>query len=423
MQSNAIFFDVIVVGGGASGFFCAINMARLNPKLKIAIVEKHDKVLQKVKVSGGGRCNVTHYYNNKITMSNGYPRGKNFLKKGFYNFGNHNTIDWFSQRGVVLKTEADGRMFPTTDSSQTIIDCFLKEMDKYKVTLFLKQQINSIEKVANNFLLKTNKDNTFNCNKIVVAIGGHQKVEQLLWLQNLKHIIDPLLPSLFTFNLADKAITQLQGLSMPNVTIRLPYNKLEATGPLLITHWGFSGPAVLKLSAFGAEWLHQCNYNTPFTIKWLGNLHNNKIAEALKDAVNVSSNALVVNRNPFEIPKRLWEWLCINVGVLPTHKWMDMGTTWQNKLLNILTNNAYNMLGKTTFKDEFVTCGGISLLNINTTTMESNLQNNLYFVGEVLNVDGITGGYNFQHAWTSGFLAATHIATQTAIQTASQIKN
>jgi predicted Rossmann fold flavoprotein len=415
MQNKDNFFDVIIIGGGASGFFCAINMARLNPKLKIAILEKNDKVLQKVKVSGGGRCNVTHHYENKIAMSEGYPRGKNFSKKNFYSFGNEETISWFKERGVSLKIEEDGRMFPTTDSSQTIIDCFLKEIDIYKIKLFLKQQVIKIENLENNYCLETKNGQQFNAQKICVAIGGQQKMEQFEWLKHFGHTIDPLLPSLFTFNLASKSITQLQGLSMPNVTVKLPFKKLESTGSMLITHWGFSGPAVLKLSAFAAEWLHQNNYNTTFIIKWIGNMDNSEIAATIMRFSEANKQALVYNRNCFEIPKRLWEWLCISIGILPTHKWMEMGTTWQNKIVNVLTNNSYDMNGKTTFKEEFVTCGGINLQEIDTNTMQSKLHNGLYFIGEVLNVDGITGGYNFQNAWSTGYIAAVGIATNATI--------
>jgi predicted Rossmann fold flavoprotein len=404
-------YDVIIIGGGAAGFFCAINIAQKNKKLKIAILEKTGKVLQKVKVSGGGRCNVTHFYEDVHEMQEGYPRGRNFLKKAFYHFSSNDTVQWFLAKGIKLKVESDGRMFPTTDSSETIINCFLQEVAMYNITVLLNQPVELItfNKLEKNFSVNT-KSQLFKTNAICVAMGGQTKLANFECLNAFKHTIDPLLPSLFTFNIAEKSITELAGISLPMVTVKLPHKKLEQTGPMLITHWGFSGPAVLKLSAFAADWLHAVQYCTPFSIRWLPNHSMDEITTALNTAKQQYKGTLCINKNPFGFAQRLWQWLCNNATAGNNVTWQQLSNALLNKLANTLLNSTFTMQGKTTFKEEFVTCGGINISEVDVQTMQSKKQPGLFFAGEVLNVDGITGGYNFQHAWTSAYIAATSIS-------------
>lgn len=401
--------QLVVIGGGAAGFFCAVNAARLHPACKVTLLEKHDKVLQKVKVSGGGRCNVTHALEGIASLSKHYPRGKNFLKKSFTLFSVKDTIHWFEERGVALKTEEDGRMFPKSDSSQTIIDCLLAEADRYHIELKLHHEAIGIKKQGNQFHIALKNKSDLIADYVFLAGGGYAKAESFLWLQELGHGIETPVPSLFTFNIADKKLADLMGVVVEDAFVKIVGTKLKEQGPVLFTHWGLSGPAVLRLSAWGARDLAGMNYQFQIQINWI-----NQSEQALRESWNAirngQSDLSLGHKNPFGLPKSLWEFLLQLADIELQTKWSELGSKAQNKLIHYLTAHEIDVKGKTTFKKEFVTCGGIRLQEINPLTMESLIIPGLYFGGEIIDVDGITGGFNFQHAWTSGYVAAKAIS-------------
>jgi predicted Rossmann fold flavoprotein len=400
---------LIVIGGGAAGFFCAINAARLNSKLKVIILEKSDKLLSKVKVSGGGRCNVTHACFDIIEMSRQYPRGQNFVKKSFHEFFTTDTIKWFDERGIKLKTEEDGRMFPVTDTSQTIINCLLKEATLHNVEIRVKSEVKGLEHQNGKFKIQLTAD-LLECNYICIACGGYPKATMFDWLKQTGHTIEEPAPSLFTFNTPGNTITKLMGVSVENVKAKVVGTKLEQSGPLLITHLGLSGPAILKLSAWGAKELKNRNYEWNNIINWAPKLNEEKLRKIFLELRNNNANQKIINKNPFFLPARLWHFLAERSGIKNDWRWADLPATAQNILMKNIIQFECNVKGKTTFKEEFVTAGGIKLSEVNPNTMMSKKVTNLFFAGEVLDVDGITGGYNFQHAWTSGFIAAKTIA-------------
>ena len=400
---------LIVIGGGAAGFFCAVNAARLNKDLEVIIIEKSSKLLSKVKISGGGRCNVTNSCESISSTAACYPRGEKFLKKAFHNFFTKDTISWFEDRGVKLKAEPDGRMFPVTDNSETIINCLLNEASEYNVNVLINRKVTGMHKRNNNFVLDLGDGSEMLCDFLCIAAGGFPKKDQFNWLINTGHnIIDPV-PSLFTFNIPKSKLSTLMGISL-NAAIKISKTNLSQTGPLLITHWGISGPAVLKLSALGARILAECNYNFIIYINWLPEFNENTLRNNILELRNQSGSQKIINRNPFSIPSRLWEYFISEAGINNEFRWAELPSKEQNKLIKILTSSEFNVSGKTTFKEEFVTAGGIDLSEINHNTMESKLMDNLYFAGEILDVDGITGGFNFQNAWTTGYIAAESIS-------------
>lgn len=395
---------IIVIGGGASGFFAAINCAVHHPQATITILEKTNKLLSKVRVSGGGRCNVTHHcFENNVLVKN-YPRGEKELQQVFAQFSVNDTIEWFKLRGVKLKVEADGRMFPESNSSESIINCFLQEAQKHNITIKLSEEVIDIEQeLENKLLVKTNKQ-TYLADAVICAIGGHHQLKNYSCLQQSKHRIDELIPSLFTLNLPQSNIKELMGLSVKNATVKVNGTKFQFTGPLLITHWGLSGPAVLKLSAYAAEHFYKNNYHVGIAINWLGNVNEEELKTLVE--LNLTSKALIANSPLCEIPKRLWEFLIQRAEIPLSKPWTELGKKQINKLAQVLTNDVYTMQGKTTFKEEFVTAGGINLKEVNFKTMESKLVPHLFFCGEVLNIDGITGGFNFQNAWSTAWIAS-----------------
>ncbi len=400
--------QLIVIGGGAAGFFCAVNAAKENPSLLVRIIEKQVKVLQKVKVSGGGRCNVTHACFKISELVKKYPRGQSFLKKAFTHFSPQDTIDWFASRGVQLHTESDGRMFPTSNSSQTIIDCLLDEAAKYRVNIQLNTEIVTIQKRNNQFILEDKKGNAYTADYLMIASGGFPKPEQYQWLQALGHSIQQPAPSLFTFNMPQHPICELMGVSVEQVSVKIVGSKLSASGPILITHWGLSGPAILKLSAWGARELQRSNYHFMVLVNWIDTPENQLREEWT--SIRLQQGGLTLgSKNPFKIPQRLWDFLLNSCQISTDTKWSELPAKEQNKLIHILTTHELQVQGKTTFKEEFVTCGGVDLSEIDAHTMESKKVPNVFFSGEILDVDGITGGFNFQHAWTSGYVAAKAI--------------
>ncbi|MBT0606789.1 BaiN/RdsA family NAD(P)/FAD-dependent oxidoreductase [Aequorivita echinoideorum] len=402
--------DVIVIGGGAAGFFTAINAAANNPKLRILILERGKEVLTKVKVSGGGRCNVTHAEFVPKELSLNYPRGEKELLGPFHSFMTGDTIDWFEKRGVALKIEEDGRMFPVTDASQTIIDCFLREANTLGIQILLNQSVREIEKEEDFFKITTTTD-SFSAEKIVVATGSNPKIWQLL--EGLGHSVVPPVPSLFTFNIKDVRIANLQGIStQANVKI-VSDTKVPPSGVrgLLITHWGMSGPAILKLSAWGARVLETLKYHFSIEVNWLQDISEADALSSLKELKNTQGKQTIFKYAQFELPKRLWQNLVLAAGIPKTLTWAEATRENLMNFANQLTAGVFEVTGKSTFKEEFVTAGGVDLKEVNFKSFESNVVGGLYLAGEVLNIDAITGGFNFQNAWTGGFVVAQALST------------
>ncbi|GAA4759212.1 MULTISPECIES: NAD(P)/FAD-dependent oxidoreductase [Flavobacterium] len=399
-------YDVLIIGGGAAGFFTAINIAEKNPKIKIAILERGKEVLSKVRVSGGGRCNVTHACFIPNDLVKFYPRGEKELRGPFHQFCSGDTIEWFEKHGVELKIEDDGRMFPVTDSSQTIIDCFLNTTKKLKIDVLTGQSVQEIFQGENYWKVETNQQ-SFKCQKLVMTTGSNPKMWDMM--QKLGHNIVSPVPSLFTFNIKDNRIKDLMGVSA-FASVKVKDSKLKASGPLLITHWGMSGPGILRLSAWGARELFEKNYQFTLQVNWLNDLDFDIVLEDLKEIKEENSKKSVSKFCPFDFPKRLWESLLKASGISLDTKWADISKKQMTDLVNQLTNGQFQVNGKSTFKEEFVTAGGVDLKEINFKTMESKLHKNLYFAGEILNIDAITGGFNFQNAWTSGFIISNNLS-------------
>lgn len=399
--------DVVIVGGGAAGFFTAIIAKERNPNLRITILEKGKEVLQKVKISGGGRCNVTHACFDPKDLIEFYPRGKKELLGPFHQFMTGDTMEWFLERGVPLKIEKDNRVFPESNSSQTIIDCFQVLVEKYDIEVLKNHGVNSVKKENTVWHLETTKG-PFLADALVIAAGSSKRIWDLL--QTLGHTVVAPVPSLFTFKIKDPRLTDLLGVSVPNATVKIVGTKFVSHGPLLITHWGMSGPAILKLSAFGARKLAEMSYQYTIEVNWLSKPLGQVIQE-LHKIKKANTKKQIALRSPFEpISKRLWERLVTIVGVEPTNKWADLSNRDLEEIANQLSRAVFNANGKSTFKEEFVTAGGVALKEVNFKRFESKLQENLFFAGEVLNIDAVTGGFNFQNAWTGGYIIGNVLA-------------
>lgn len=394
-----------VIGGGAAGFFAASSAAVHHPSAHIDLFEKTSNVLAKVKVSGGGRCNVTHACTDISTLIKAYPRGGKGLKSIFYQFDPIATIEWFNQRGVELKTEDDGRMFPVTDSSQTIIDCLVNEIEQHKVTLHTQTSILSLYPEGNQWVVETSKEDTFRFDRIIVATGGSPKLKGFAWLNAINHTIIPPVPSLFTFNMPNEKIKELMGVVVEDATVKIEGTPIKTNGPLLITHWGMSGPAILKASSFGARLLAEKEYQFTIRVQWIQQTKADVILSQLLNTADAIPQKLIHKNNPLNLPNRLWSFLIDKLGIPSNRRWNEVGKKNFNRLVELLLNDRYSVAGKTTFKEEFVTCGGISLEEVNLKTMESKVAKGLYFAGEIIDVDAVTGGYNFQAAWSGGFVA------------------
>ncbi len=402
---------VVVIGGGAAGFFAAIHSAQVNPTAEVLLLEKSNKLLAKVKVSGGGRCNVTHACFDLKQLSLSYPRGEKQLKSAFSRFMTNDTVNWFESKGVKLKAEEDGRMFPQSDDSQTIIDCLFKEAKKLKVEVKTECEVKNVK---NNFYggfeLLLGNGQTIEADKVIVACGGNPKLDGMNWINHLGHHIEEPVPSLFTFNIPDNPIVELTGISVNPARVRILESKYEFNGPVLITHWGLSGPAVLKLSSYAARYLAEKNYEFQVQVSWLNEKKEDVARMELMNlkAANPSKN--ISHFFPYILPKRLMDFLFTKAGIDQKKAWAEISKDDINRLIQCLLYDTYSVQGKTTFKDEFVTCGGVSLDDINFKNMESKRIKGLYFAGEVLDIDGITGGFNFQAAWTTGYIAGTSAA-------------
>ncbi|MDZ7658600.1 NAD(P)/FAD-dependent oxidoreductase [Fodinibius sp.] len=399
-----------VIGGGAAGFFAAINAARLNPNLNVTIFEKSREVLSKVRISGGGRCNVTHHCFDPEIMSKAYPRGSRELRWAFEQFQPTDTVSWFEDRGVELKTESDGRMFPTTDDSATIINCLKEEANHHDVDVHTRHRVETITRRSDKkfeLSIKNKKSQIFDA--VVIATGGSNRRSTYKWLEDLGHSIVEPVPSLFTFNFKENIFKDLSGISIENGSVSIAGTSYQHEGPILITHWGLSGPAVLKTSAWAARYLYDQNYDFTIQVNWLHPLNSQEVQQKLKKLRDTNARKTAQKQDTFPIPNRLWNRFLELADIDPKIRWAELSNENIHHLTEQLTNASYDIEGKTTYKEEFVTSGGIPLDEVNMGTMESKKISNLYFAGEVLNIDGITGGYNFQSAWTTGWIAAQHI--------------
>lgn len=414
-------WDLIVIGGGAAGFFAAIAAAeaaaeKRSETARILILEKTPQVLAKVKVSGGGRCNVTHACFDPKALAQNYPRGSKSLIGPLHRWGAADTVQWFSDRGVTLKTEADGRMFPDTDNSQTIIDCLTQAARQAGVVVRVSEGVKSITSIdspaantesCDHFQLITDNGTILETSSVLLATGGTRLAAGAKLAKSLGHHLEPNVPSLFAFKINDPRISPLPGVSVQDAHVSVVGEKLMASGPLLITHHGLSGPGILRLSAWGARILHDLNYQFTIVVNWLP---THDISTTLTDIRQTWGKRKVIGRAPFEnFPKRLWQNLCAAAGISDSCLWSQLSKDHANRLIRELTAGEFQVSGKSINKDEFVTCGGVPLHEVDLRTMESKLSPGLYFAGEILNIDGITGGFNFQNAWTTGFLAGTAI--------------
>lgn len=392
---------IAVIGGGAAGFMAAITAKETNTDTNVTIFEKSDKILSKVKISGGGRCNVTNATFSISKLIQNYPRGGKELKKSFNIFNTKDTVNWFENRGVKLKTEPDKRMFPLSNSSDSIVDLLTNSAKELNIRISKKSKVISITPAKNGLSLSINNEILL-FDKVIIASGGSPKTQGLDWLTTLGYSINDPVPSLFTFNMPKNPITKLMGLSVLNANASIKGSPLRQSGPILITHWGLSGPAILKLSSWGANELAKRKYNFTVQINWLA-INEEELRNQFLNLIKNKKN--IYNHNPFDIPKRLWIHILNKIEISNKQIWCELSKKNKNKLINTLVNDEFNVNGKTTFKEEFVSCGGISLSEINMLTMESERNKGIYFAGEILNIDGITGGFNFQAAWTTGYIA------------------
>ena len=397
---------VVVIGGGAAGFFGAITCANTHPHTNVILLEAGQQFLAKVRISGGGRCNVTHACFDSAQFVQNYPRGGKALRGAFSRFQAKDTVEWFTQKGVTLKTEEDGRMFPITDNSETIVNCLIDAARQAGVQIKTGARVTEIKVKPddkNSFAITLKSGEIITADRLLLATGSNPSGYR--WAEQLGHKIIPPVPSLFTFNINDKRLKDLAGISVNHAKIKLPKAKLEQTGPLLVTHWGLSGPAVLKLSAWGARFLQDCRYQTSLIINWLPQSNPEVLREELLAVKSQLPQRLISASCPVMIPRRLWKQLTLAVGIDEQKRWAELSNKVLNQLIQELTQGEYKINGKGVFKEEFVTCGGVSLKEVNFKTMESRCCPNLFFAGEILDIDGVTGGFNFQSAWTTGWLA------------------
>ena len=410
---------ITVIGGGAAGFFSAITCAKTYPQARVTLLEAGRQLLAKVRISGGGRCNVTHACFDPGVLVQNYPRGGKALRGAFSRFQPRDTVEWFADRGVQLKTEEDGRMFPITDDSATIVNCLIRAAEDAGVRIRTGDAVVSVKKLMGNsaedgrgditsmFEVELKSGESFKCDRLLLATGSNPS--GFKWAKELGNTVELPVPSLFTFNIADSRIKDLAGVSVPNAKVKLPGAKLEQSGPLLITHWGLSGPGVLKLSAWGARFLHDRHYKTNVLINWLPQYNAEVLRQQLVGVKSQLSHRLIVSSCPFPMPRRLWERLTSSIGIDDQKRWADLSNKAIDKLLLELVQGEYQIAGKGAFKEEFVTCGGVNLKEVDFKTMESRRCPGLFFAGEILDIDGVTGGFNFQSAWTTAWLAGIAI--------------
>ena len=387
----------VIVGGGAAGFFLAVNLKEMVPTMEVTILECSQRVLAKVEISGGGRCNCTNSFARVSDLSQVYPRGHRLLKRLFKLFDQRSAYQWFEQHGIRLTTQEDECVFPASQDSHSIINCFLNEARRHNIKICTGARVSSMEDLTG-------------YDFVAICTGGSPRLEGLQWLADAGHEIMSPVPSLFTLSIADKALTELMGTVVDNVHVMIPGTKMRSEGPLLITHWGVSGPAVLKLSSYAARLLNEASYQVPLSINWTG-WHEPDVLTALQNIAAQHPQKQVANIAPCGLPSRLWAYLTTKtLGERSQNRWQNLNQKKLNRLTNVLTNDTYQTAGRAAFRDEFVTCGGIALSSVNPSTLESKQVPHLYFAGEVLDIDGITGGFNFQAAWTTAYTVATAIA-------------
>lgn len=399
---------IAIVGGGAAGFFAAISVKENYPDAEVVIFEKSHEVLAKVKVSGGGRCNLTNACPSIKELSEAYPRGGNALKRAFCSFDNKAVMKWFESRGVPLTVQEDNCVFPRSQNSQSIIDCFLEQARMLEINIELGCSVKAVKKVGGQLQLDFagGQTPTKVFDKVIVASGGSPRRDGLAWLEKLNHKIEDPVPSLFTFKMPDEPVEELMGVVVEKTLVSIQGSKFKAEGPILFTHWGMSGPAILKLSALGARVLSEAGYVFKVQVNWTNVRNHDEVLAQLQKIVAKHAKKILSNFKPYALPERLWIHLLAKCDLPSDKKWGELGKSGLNRLVNVLTNDVYEVNGRTKFREEFVTCGGVSLDSINFKTMQSKVCENLYFAGEVMDIDGITGGYNFQAAWTTAFIAA-----------------
>ena len=400
---------ILVIGGGAAGFFASITSAE-NSNAEVFLYEATPHLLSKVKISGGGRCNVTHACFEPEQLVKNYPRGGRELLGAFHRFQPRDTLAWFNTRGVETKTEEDGRMFPTSDNSESIVNALMDAAQKNQVKILVQRGVKTIQYINEKFEVELNSGEMELFDKIIIATGGNKSSGGLAIAESFGHTIIPPVPSLFTFHIQDNRIADLTGLSVEKVKVKACGTKLTTEGPLLLTHWGMSGPAILKLSAWGAREFAESNYNFTIEINWVPEFNQTTLSKKLNDIRIAEARKQIATFSPLPIPQRLWERLLIAAEINPTTPWAHINNQQLDKLYKQLTQAEFKVTGKSMFKDEFVTCGGVKLSEINFKTMESRKQPGLFFAGEVLDIDGVTGGFNFQNAWTTGWLAGQAVA-------------
>lgn len=403
--------SIVVIGGGAAGFFGAITAAETFPNATVTILEKTRTVLNKVRISGGGRCNVTHACFDNRQLTKQYPRGEKPLRPLLNQFDALATVRWFEKRGVALKTETDGRMFPDTNTSETIVNCLLNTARRLGIDIRTSCGVSALTQQPNQagWQLSLLDGSTLSADRVLVATGGYPQLTSYNWLPDQAEPLLSPVPSLFTFNVPDSPFLSLAGVSVPDAAVYVVNTKQEQRGPLLVTHWGFSGPAILRLSAWAARELANIDYRFTLRVNWAPTYNDNTLRAALQEFRQQNGRKLVSSQNPFGLPSRLWQMMVQESGVVDDQRWADLPAKPLNRLADRLTNSQFQVTGKSTFKEEFVTCGGISLGGLHPHTLESKAQPGLFFAGEVLDIDGITGGFNFQSAWTTGYVAGLHI--------------
>jgi len=403
---------ILIAGGGASGVFAALRCREVSPDAEIILIEKSDQLLRKVRVSGGGRCNCSHAARDLPTLLEKYPRGRKFLRGPFGLFGPKNTASWFEQNGCTLKTEPDGRMFPVTDRSSTIIDCFMERLRTARVELHYATSLTTVKRLAENgrFLCSLSTSGQLECDRLLLATGGLRDADMSTLLRSLGHTIMEPIPSLFSLVIPDSRIAPLPGVAVEDARVTISGTKFTEQGPLLITHNGLSGPAILALSSRAARYLHDCNYKAPLIVSWCASLVKDQLPQALHQIRLKDSKGAIAMRSPFPLPGRLWQSLVNSSGISANKRWGELSKTDARSLAEAITASVFTTNGMDTNKKEFVTCGGIRCDEVNGLTMESTLCKGLYFSGELLDIDGLTGGYNLQAAWATGYCAGQAMA-------------
>lgn len=403
---------IAIIGGGAAGFFAAIRAKEVNPDAIVTIYEKGEKPLAKVAITGGGRCNLTNSFVNVSDLKRVYPRGDKLMKRLFKTFDYQDTFRWFENHGVPLVIQDDQCVFPRSQDAMSIVRCLTNEAKQLGVNILTKHVLTSIEREnGRTFLLFNNSEKYIETECVIITTGGHPKSSSFDYLARLGHEISAPVPSLFTFNINDKALRSLMGTVVENAAIGLVGEKMRAEGPILITHWGLSGPAVLKLSSYAARIAHERQYRFDVSINWIGESNTSLIADIIRTTAESNAAKLITNAPPRgSLPTRLWDYVIQKIGIPADKRWNETGKKWQNKIVEVLANDIYHVEGKSSWREEFVTCGGVSLSSINLSTLESKHVPGLFFAGEVTDVDAITGGFNLQAAWTMGYVAGENAA-------------